>query len=101
MAAAVAARKVGRPVRVMLDRDEDMLMTGHRNPFMAKYRVGFNKDGIIKAVDVDIVSFEEFQPFDVYFDQQTGAVHASFTSQNHLFGVSHLSLSFHPKRKKG
>ena len=57
MAAAVAARKLGRPVRVMLDRDEDMLMTGHRNPFMAKYKVGFNKDGIIKAVDVDLVRF--------------------------------------------
>ncbi len=58
MAAAVAARKLGRPVRVMLDRDEDMLMTGHRNPFMAKYRVGFNNDGIIKAVDVDLVSLK-------------------------------------------
>ena len=96
MAAAVAARKLGRPVRVMLDRDEDMLMTGHRNPFMAKYRVGFNKDGIIKAVDVDIVSFDEFASFVVYFDQQRGTLHALFASQKHLFSVSHLSLSFQP-----
>jgi xanthine dehydrogenase molybdopterin-binding subunit B len=57
MAAAVAAAKLGRPVRVMLDRDEDMLMTGHRNPYYAKYKVGFNNDGIIKAVDIVFVSF--------------------------------------------
>ena len=101
MAAAVAARKLGRPVRVMLDRDEDMLMTGHRNPFMAKYRVGFNKDGIIKAVDVDIVSFDEFDPFVVYFYQFMGALHASFTGQNNLFNASHHFFSFLPKEIKG
>ena len=55
MAAAVAAKKLGRPVRVMLDRDEDMLMTGHRNPFFGKYKVGFNKEGIVKAASVEFV----------------------------------------------
>ena len=63
MAAAVAAAKLGRPVRVMLDRDEDMLMTGHRNPFYAKYKVGFNNDGTVKAVDVDYVSGFHFPRF--------------------------------------
>ena len=28
-----------RPVRCMLDRDEDMAMTGHRHPYSTKYRV--------------------------------------------------------------
>ena len=55
MAAAVAAKKLGRPVRVMLDRDEDMLMTGHRNPFLGKYKVGFNNEGIVKAASVEFV----------------------------------------------
>jgi aldehyde oxidase len=55
MVAAVAAAKHGRPVRVMLDRDEDMLLTGHRNPFLGKFKIGFNNDGIIKAADVDFV----------------------------------------------
>ena len=31
-----------------------MLMSGHRHPFYTKYRVGFNKDGLIKALDTDI-----------------------------------------------
>ena len=29
-------------------------MSGHRHPFYTKYRVGFNKDGLIKALDTDI-----------------------------------------------
>jgi len=33
LAAAVAAQKLNRPVRYMLDRDEDMLMSGHRFTF--------------------------------------------------------------------
>ncbi len=41
-ACAVAARKSGRPVRVILDRDEDMLMTGGRHPFLVKYKVIIN-----------------------------------------------------------
>ena len=36
---AVAAEKLGRPVRIMLDRDEDMLITGHRHSFLSRYRV--------------------------------------------------------------
>ena len=39
---AVAADKFGRPVRIMLDRDEDMLLTGHRHSFLSKYAVSIN-----------------------------------------------------------
>eukprot|EP00794_Sanderia_malayensis_P005705 gene5705-biopygen4629 len=53
-AVAVAANKVGRPVRIMLDRDEDMLISGTRHPFYASYKVGFNEDGRIKAFEVDL-----------------------------------------------
>lgn len=37
---------------MVLDRDEDMMLTGGRNPFLFKYKVAFNNDGKIKAVDV-------------------------------------------------
>jgi xanthine dehydrogenase/oxidase len=40
-AVAVAASKLGRPVRVMLDRDEDMISSGGRHPFYAKYECFF------------------------------------------------------------
>eukprot|EP00112_Aurelia_sp_Birch-Aquarium-sp1_P017655 Seg4113.4 transcript_id=Seg4113.4/GoldUCD/mRNA.D3Y31 product="Xanthine dehydrogenase/oxidase" protein_id=Seg4113.4/GoldUCD/D3Y31 len=51
---AVTATKVGKPVRLMLDRDKDMMLTGYRHPFLAKYKVGFNKDGRVQVVDMDL-----------------------------------------------
>jgi len=40
----------------MLDRDEDMLMTGTRHPFFARYKVGFTREGKIVAVSTDLYS---------------------------------------------
>ncbi|KAF2368635.1 Aldehyde oxidase/xanthine dehydrogenase molybdopterin binding [Trinorchestia longiramus] len=54
--AAVAAKITGRPVRVVLERAEDMLMTGTRHPFFAKWRVSFNKQGVLQAVEMDLYS---------------------------------------------
>ncbi len=52
--AAVAATKTGRPVRLLLGRDEDMKWSGHRHPFMGKYRVGFTNEGVIQALDIQL-----------------------------------------------
>ena len=38
----------------MLDRDEDMTMTGTRNPIMARYKVGFTDEGVLLALDMDL-----------------------------------------------
>ncbi|XP_074845961.1 xanthine dehydrogenase/oxidase isoform X2 [Carettochelys insculpta] len=51
-AVAVAAFKTGRPIRCMLDRDEDMLITGGRHPFLGQYKVGFMKNGKVKSLEV-------------------------------------------------
>nr|XP_033471973.1 xanthine dehydrogenase/oxidase [Epinephelus lanceolatus] len=53
---AVAANKLKRPVRCMLDRDEDMLVTGGRHPFYGKYKVGFLNSGKVMALDVSYYS---------------------------------------------
>ena len=49
--AAVAAKKLRRPVKFRPDRDEDMVMTGKRHDFVVDYDVGFDEDGHIHAVD--------------------------------------------------
>uniref|UniRef100_A0A8C3L2B3 Xanthine dehydrogenase/oxidase n=1 Tax=Chrysolophus pictus TaxID=9089 RepID=A0A8C3L2B3_CHRPC len=53
---AVAAFKIGRPVRCMLDRDEDMLISGGRHPFLGRYKVGFMKNGKVKSLEVSYYS---------------------------------------------
>jgi len=51
---ALAAQKTGRPVRCMLNRDEDMITSGQRHPFLCRWKVGVNKDGKLVALDADI-----------------------------------------------
>ncbi|KAM6893047.1 aldehyde oxidase 6 [Lycodopsis pacificus] len=49
---AVAAWKTNRAVRCVLERGEDMLITGARHPVLGKYKVGFMNDGRIVAADL-------------------------------------------------
>ncbi|XP_039283580.1 xanthine dehydrogenase [Nilaparvata lugens] len=49
-----AANKLKRPIRCMLDRDEDILMSGQRHPFMGRYKVAFDSSGRITAADVKL-----------------------------------------------
>ncbi|XP_052058893.1 xanthine dehydrogenase/oxidase-like isoform X1 [Mytilus californianus] len=51
---ALAAYKLKKPVRCMLDRDEDMLITGTRHPFLGQYKVGFTKEGKVVAAEVNL-----------------------------------------------
>ena len=55
-AAAVLAVKTGRPVKLRLDRDVDMLMTGKRHDFLADYEVGFDPHGRILALRILLAS---------------------------------------------
>jgi xanthine dehydrogenase molybdopterin binding subunit/xanthine dehydrogenase small subunit len=54
--AALAAWRTGRPVRVQLDRDVDMQLTGKRHPFHARFHVGFDDTGAILGVKVALVN---------------------------------------------
>ena len=51
---AIAAKKTKRPVRCMLNRDEDMMTSGQRHPFQARWKVGAMNDGKLVALDADI-----------------------------------------------
>ncbi len=49
--AALAARKLRRPVKLRPDRDDDMMITGKRHDFVVDYEIGFDDEGMIHAVD--------------------------------------------------
>ena len=48
--AALAARKLKRPVKLRLDRDDDFLITGKRHPFAYDYRAGFDDTGRLQGL---------------------------------------------------
>ena len=54
--AAVAALKLGRPVKLRLDRDDDFLITGRRHGFDYRWDVGFDDRGRILAAEIDLIS---------------------------------------------
>ncbi|HZV64090.1 MAG TPA: xanthine dehydrogenase molybdopterin binding subunit, partial [Telluria sp.] len=54
--AALAAKRLQRPVKLRLDRDDDMLVTGKRHCFHYDYEVGYDDDGRILAAKVDMVT---------------------------------------------
>jgi len=50
--AALLALKARRPVKLRLQRDDDMVATGKRHPFLIRYDVGFDEDGAILGLDM-------------------------------------------------
>jgi xanthine dehydrogenase large subunit len=54
--AAIAARRLGRAVKLRMDRDDDMVITGKRHPFEADWQVGFDDAGRIAGLDLTLAS---------------------------------------------
>lgn len=54
--AVLAADKTGRPCKLRLDRDDDMIMTGKRHDFVIDYDVGFDDKGRILGIDFEFAS---------------------------------------------
>ncbi len=53
---ALAATKTGRPAKLRLDRDDDMVMTGKRHDFVVDYRAGFDDTGRLSGVEYTFAS---------------------------------------------
>lgn len=54
--AALGAVLTGRPVRVRLNRTQDLTMTGKRHPFHAVWKVGFDAEGKLTALQATLTS---------------------------------------------
>lgn len=52
--AALVASKTGRPAKLRLRRDDDMVITGKRHDFEFRYDVGFDDNGRIDGVDIEM-----------------------------------------------
>ncbi|HEY0202145.1 MAG TPA: xanthine dehydrogenase molybdopterin binding subunit, partial [Burkholderiaceae bacterium] len=50
--AALAANKLGHPVKLRFDRDDDFLITGKRHPFSYEYTVGFDDTGRLHGLNL-------------------------------------------------
>jgi xanthine dehydrogenase molybdopterin binding subunit len=53
---ALLARATKRPVKIRLFRDDDMIMTGKRHRFLTRYEVGFDDNGTLLALKLELNS---------------------------------------------
>ncbi|CAG8618143.1 10822_t:CDS:10 [Funneliformis mosseae] len=54
LALLIGAYHLKRPIRCMLDRDEDIIISGQRHPFLGQWKVGVNKEMKLQALDLKI-----------------------------------------------
>ena len=54
--AALGSTLTGRPVRLRLNRTQDLTMSGKRHGFHAEWRAGFDEDGLIQALEATLTA---------------------------------------------
>ncbi|OUR96266.1 xanthine dehydrogenase molybdopterin binding subunit [Halobacteriovorax marinus] len=54
--AAICAKKLKRAARIVIDKDDDMKVTGKRHPFKNFWKVAFNKEGKILGYEIRLFS---------------------------------------------
>ena len=50
------AKKTKRPVKLRMDRDDDIIITGKRHDFYSEYEVGFDELGVIEGLNIKLSS---------------------------------------------
>lgn len=85
--AALAARKLKRPVRICLTKDDDMIMTGKRNPFENDYEIGFDNEGRILAADIKL-----FSDAGAYADLSTSIMERAMLHSDNAYFIPHMRV---------
>lgn len=86
--AALAAQKLRRPARIVLTKDDDMIMTGKRNPFEIFYSVGFDNDGTILALDAKLYS-----DGGAYADLSTSIMERAMLHSDNAYFIPHMRVT--------
>jgi len=59
---AAIAQLTGRPTKMRLPRVEDMQITGKRHPFYVEYDVGFDDDGLLHGIEIELAGNCGYSP---------------------------------------
>ena len=85
--AALVATRLNRPARIILNKDEDMVHTGKRNPFENEYEVGFDDTGRILALDVKL-----FGDGGAYADLSTSILERAMLHSDNAYHVPNMRV---------
>lgn len=86
--AAMVAKATGKPARLVLSKDDDMIITGKRNPFQIYYEVGFEKDGTIQALRARF-----FSDGGAYADLSTAIMERAMLHADNAYFIPHVRVT--------
>lgn len=86
-AIAVAAKKLGVPVRCVLSREEDMAISGQRHPFRGDYKVGFTSEGKLVSLELNLYSNAGFS-----LDLSTGVMERALTHSDNCYYIPNVKV---------
>lgn len=96
--AALVAHTCKRPARLVLSKDDDMILTGKRNPYVVRYEVGFDEKGQILALACDF-----FGDGGAYADLSTSILERAMAHADNAYFIPHAHIkgrvcrtNFHP-----
>ena len=84
-AAALAANHTGRPVKLRLPREVDMVTTGKRHGFDYRYTVGFDGEGRVLALDAVLAADAGWS-----LDMTPGVVTRALTHADNAYWIPHF-----------
>ena len=88
--AAILAQRTGRPVKLRMDRDDDMVATGKRHPFRIDYEVGFDAQGRIGGIHFMLAGDCGFSP-----DLSTGVNDRAMMHADNCYYLENVSILSH------
>lgn len=86
--AALVAQKLNCAARINLTKDDDMIMTGKRNPFEIFYQVGFDNNGMITALDAKLYS-----DGGAYADLSTSIMERAMLHSDNAYFIPHMRVT--------
>ena len=84
-AAALGAAKTGKPVKLRLPREVDILVTGKRHGFDFRYTVGFDDEGRVLALDASLAADGGWS-----LDMTPGVVARALTHVDNAYWLPHV-----------
>lgn len=96
--AALVAQKTKCPARLVLTKDDDMVMTGKRNPYQIDYDVGFDEQGTLIALHANF-----YGDGGAYADLSPSILERALFHADNAYFIPHIKLegqvcrtNFHP-----
>ena len=84
-ACALLARKTGRPVKIVIDREEEFIASTVRHPFIMTYKTAVNTQGKILARQINLI-----QDFGAYNDLGEGVLRYATLMASGPYRIDHV-----------